>query len=212
MKLEVWRHSIKSTRNRPIEITAPLAIISKGGKVKWLIRLTLQLLDLLVGTYDNVSDAKADMEAIRGLYNKLGASDKFDAAVISKNAKGHVKINDSYEAAKRHDALKGLGFGLAAGLAAAIFPPVGMTAELAAGGVGGAAVGAVVGHVQAGIPRDDLKSIGDLLYPSEAALIVVYEANLADQVAQNIKAVKRVVSKVADATADQIAEDLRAVA
>jgi uncharacterized membrane protein len=168
-----------------------------------------RLLDVLVATYPNVGAAEADLKAIRDLYNKLGTSHNFDAAVISKSKKGKAKINKTYEAGTRHDSLKGLGFGLAAGLAAAIFPPVGIGAAVAAGGVGGAAIGAVVGHIQTGIPRDDLRKIGDLLYPSEAALIVVYETSLADQVAKNIKAVGRVVSKVADFTADEIAEEIR---
>jgi uncharacterized membrane protein len=76
-----------------------------------------------------------------------------------------------------------------------IFPPVGIGAALAAGGAGGAAIGAIVGHAQTGIPRDDLKMIAELLYPSKAALIVVYETSLADQVAKNIKAVGRVIKK-----------------
>jgi uncharacterized membrane protein len=171
-----------------------------------------RLLDVLVATYANIGDAETDLKAIRKLYDKLGTSHNFDAAVISKNKEGKVKIDKTYEAGTRHVALKGLGFGLAAGLAAAIFPPVGIGAAVAAGGVGGAAIGAIVGHVQIGIPRDDLKVIADLLYPSEVALIVVYETNLADQVEKNIKAVNHVVSKVADLTADEIAKDIRRAA
>ena len=171
-----------------------------------------RLLDVLVATYDNISDAKTDLKAIRQLYEKLGTSHNFDAALISKDKKGKVKIDKTYEAGTRHASLKGLGFGLAAGLAAAIFPPVGIGAALAAGGVGGAAIGAVVGHVQSGIPRDDLKMIADLLDPSKAALIVIYETDLADQVERNLKAVNHVVSKVADLTADEIAENMRRAA
>jgi len=168
-----------------------------------------RLLDVLVVTYPNVDAAETDLKAIRDLYNKLGTSHNFDAALVSKTKKGKAKINKTYEAGTRHASLKGLGFGLAAGLVAAIFPPVGIGAAVAAGGVGRAAIGAVVGHVQTGIPRDDLRKIGDLLYPSEAAIIVVYETSLADQVVKNIKAVGRVVSKVADFTADEIAEEIR---
>jgi uncharacterized membrane protein len=169
-----------------------------------------RLLDVLAATYNNVDDAKADLYAVRKLYEKLGTSHHFDAAVISKTSTGKVKINDSYEAGTEIAALKGLGFGLAAGIAATLFPPVGIGAALAAGGAGGTAIGAVVGHVQTGARREDLKKIGDLLYPSQAALIVVYETSLADQVAKNIKAVKSVVGKVTDMTADEIAREMRA--
>jgi len=167
------------------------------------------MLDVLVGTYKNVGDAKADLKAVRALYKQLGTSHNFDAAVISKNDKGKVKINETYEAGTRHEALKGLGFGLAAGLASAIFPPVGIGAALTAGGVGGAAIGALVGHLQNAIPREDLKAIADLLYPSQAALIVVYETSLADQVAKNIKAINHVISPIIDMKADQIAEEIK---
>jgi uncharacterized membrane protein len=168
-----------------------------------------QLLDVLVATYDNVGDAESDLKRVRELYKELGTSHNFDAAVISKTKKGKVKIDKTYEAGKRHEALKGLGFGLAAGLAAALFPPVGIGAALAAGGTGGMAIGALVGHIQSGIPRGDLKAFADLLDPSEAALIVVYETKLADQVKKNIKAVKKLVRQMADLKADEIADEIR---
>ena len=168
-----------------------------------------QLVDVLVATYDDVADAESDLKRVREIYKELGTSHNFDAAVISKNKRGKVKIGKTYEAGKRHDALKGLGFGLAAGLAAAIFRPVGIEAALAAGGAGGAAIGALVGHVQTGIPRADLKAFADLLDPSEAALIVVYETKLADQVKKNIKAVKKFTRQMADLKADEIADEIR---
>jgi|GEM_PF-280972 len=168
-----------------------------------------QMLDVLVATYSNVRDAEADLQALRDLYQKLGTSHNFDAAVVNKNARGKVKIDKTYEAGRRHEALKGLGFGLAAGLVAAVFPPIGIGAALLAGGVGGAAIGAVVGHVQSGIARDELKKLADQLDHSEAALIVVYETSLTEQVKKNIKAISQVISKVTDLETDEIAEEIR---
>jgi len=168
-----------------------------------------QLLDILVATYNDVASAEADLKRVRKLYEGLGTSHDFDAAVINKTKRGRVKIDKTYEAGKRHDALKGLGFGLAAGLAATLFPPIGIGAALTAGGVGGAAIGALVGHMHTGIPRGDLKAFADLLDPAEAALIVVYETSLTDQVMKNIKAVKHLVREVADLRADEIAEEIR---
>lgn len=168
-----------------------------------------QMLDVLVATYNSVGDAETDLKRIREIYKKLGTSHNFDAAVISKTKRGRVKIDKTYEAGRRHDSLKGLGFGLAAGLVAALFPPVGIGAAVAVGGAGGAAIGALVGHVQSGMPRGDLKALADLLDPAEAALIVVYEANLAEQVTKNIKAVKKLVRQVADLKADDIAEQMK---
>ena len=168
-----------------------------------------KLLDVLVGVYDNVDDAKSDYTALRDLYQKLGASDEFDAAVVTKTPEGKVKIDKTYEAGTLHDALKGLGFGLAAGLVAALFPSVGIAVALLAGGVGGTAIGAIVGHIQTGMRRADLKAIGDALDDAEYGLVIVYEANLADQVKKNIKAVRQVASKLADITADEIEKQIR---
>src|SRR4029077_3173447 len=82
----------------------------------------------------------------------------------------------------------GLGWGLAAGVAAALFPPVGIVGALALGAGGGAAIGAVTGHAHGGMSRGDLKDLGDTLDAGTAGLLVVYEANLAEQIAANIKA------------------------
>jgi uncharacterized membrane protein len=93
------------------------------------------------------------------------------------------------------------------GVVAALFPPVGI--GLVAGGAGGAAIGAVAGHASGGMSRKDLEELGDLLDAGRAGLIVVYEFNLADQVAATIKAANRVVSKATDMEADQLAADLK---
>ena len=168
-----------------------------------------QFLYVLAASYDNVDSARADFDAVRALYDEIKASDRFDAAVLSKNDKGKVHIDKTYEAGTRHDALKGLGWGLAAGAAAALFPAIGIGAALAVGGTSGAAIGSLVGHHQTGMDRGDLKQLGDVLDSGTAGLIVVYQANLADQVAATIKAVNRFESRITDLTADQIAEDIR---
>ena len=99
--------------------------------------------------------------------------------------------------------------GRAAGTAAAIFPAIGIWGALAAGGAGGAAIGGIAGHFQTGIKRGDLKEMGDVLDKGTAGLIVVYQANMADQISALIKAENRYVSQVVDASADQIAAEIR---
>ena len=44
---------------------------------------------------------------------------------------------------------------------------------------------------------------------AQAGLIAVYATNLADQVAANIKATNRIVSKATDMDADQLAADMK---
>lgn len=168
-----------------------------------------QFVYVLGASYDSIEEARADFEAVRKLYDEIKASRDFDAAVLKKTNDGKVKIEKTYEAGTRHKALKGMGWGMAAGAAAAIFPAIGIFGALAAGATGGAAIGGLVGHYQTGMDRGDLKELGDVLDKGEAALIVVYRANVADQVAALIKARNRFVSQVVDATADQIAADMR---
>jgi len=93
-------------------------------------------------------------------------------------------------------------------VAAALFPPVAI--GIAGASAGGAAIGAVVGHATGGMSRADLKDLGETLDAGQAGLIVVYETNLADQVAANIKAANRMVTKMADVRADELAEEIRA--
>ena len=57
--------------------------------------------------------------------------------------------------------------------------------------------------------RSDLKDLGETLDAGQAGLIVVYETNLADQVAANIKAANRVISRQTDMAADELAADMK---
>jgi uncharacterized membrane protein len=164
---------------------------------------------VLAASYDSVEQALADYEAVKALYRAVETSHDFDAAVVAKNDEGKVEIVKKHEQPTRHGSAVGLGWGLAAGAVAALFPPVGILGALAVGGGAGAAIGAVAGHVSGGMDRGDLKELGDVLDDGEAGLIVVYATNLADQIAANVKAANRVVSKETDMAADELARDIK---
>jgi uncharacterized membrane protein len=161
-------------------------------------------------SYDSVDDAVSDYEAVKALYHQIRTSDEFDAAVIAKDDEGKVEIVEKHEQPTRHGAAHGLGWGLAAGAVAALFPAVGILGALTVGGGAGAAIGAVSGHVSGGMPRDDLKELGEVRDEGQAGLIVVYATNMADQVAANIKAANRMVSEATDMAADDLAQEIRA--
>ncbi|GAB3781697.1 hypothetical protein GCM10027601_11380 [Nocardioides ungokensis] len=163
---------------------------------------------VIAAAYDDVDAAVADYEAVKALYREVKASHDFDAAVISKDEDGKVHIVKKHEQPTRHGAAKGLGWGLAAGVAAALFPPVAI--GIATAGAGGAAIGAVVGHATGGMSRGDLKDLGETLDAGQAGLIAVYETNMADQIAANIKATNRMITKATDLAADQLAADMKA--
>jgi uncharacterized membrane protein len=162
---------------------------------------------VIAAAYDDVDAAVADYEAVKAVYRAVQTSHDFDAAVVAKNQDGNVRIVKKHEQPTRHGAAVGLGWGLAVGVVSALFPPAGI--GLVAAGAGGAAIGGVAGHVSGGMSRSDLKELGETLDAGQAGLVAVYETNLADQVAANIKAANRVVSKVTDMEADQLAADLK---
>lgn len=164
---------------------------------------------LAAASYESVDAAVSDYEAIKALYHEVKSSDDFDAAVIAKNEDGKVDIVKKHEQPTRHGAAHGLRWGLAAGAVAALFPAVGILGALAAGGGAGAAIGAVSGHVAGGMRRDDLKELGDVLDEGQAGLIVLYATNMADQIAANIKAANRVVSKETEMVAGELARQIK---
>ncbi|MDP2307633.1 MAG: DUF1269 domain-containing protein [Pseudomonadota bacterium] len=156
-------------------------------------------------SYDDVKTAVGEYDTINALYNQLGTSYEFDAAVIEKTPSGHVRIVRTREQPSRHGAAMGLSWGLAAGVIAALFPAVGIWAGLAAGGGAGALIGALAGHVVGGMNRGDLKTLGDLLDRGQAGLVVVYAANRADQVANLLKAANVLKFELRDAAIDDLA-------
>jgi uncharacterized membrane protein len=162
---------------------------------------------VIAAAYDDVDLAVADYEAVKELYREVKSSHDFDAAVIAKDEDGKVRIVKKHEQPTRHGAAVGLGWGLATGVVAALFPPVGI--GIAAAGGAGAAIGGVAGHASGGMSRGDLKDLGEALDAGQAGLIAVYETNLADQVAANIKAANRVISRETDMAADQLAADMK---
>jgi uncharacterized membrane protein len=163
---------------------------------------------VLAASYDSVADAEADYEAIKALYHEIETSHDFDAAVVARDEDGKISVVKKHEEPTRHGAVHGLGWGLAIGAACAILPGVALLGGLAVGGGAGAAIGAVTGHMKGGLEDEDLKELGTVLEQGQAGLIVVYATNMADQVAANIKAVNRFVSKEVDASADDLAAQL----
>jgi uncharacterized membrane protein len=170
----------------------------------------LDTLLVLGASYDTREEAEADYEAIKALYQEVATSHAFDAAVLERDTDGKVHVVKKHEEPTRHGAAKGLGWGLAIGAAIAIFPAIGLAGGLVAGGGAGAAMGAVKGHMEGGMKDDDLKQLGAVLEEGRFGLIAVYATNMADQIAANIKAVNRYVSAEVDASADELAEQLKA--
>lgn len=123
---------------------------------------------IYVATYANLNDAKTDYQAVKQLYSD-GIIGTYDAAVVSKDATGKVKITVT-EKPTQYGAWAGLAVGALVGL---FFPPY-LVWEAAVGAV----AGGLIGHFWRGLSHADLKKIGDTLQDSTATLVVIGKSKL----------------------------------
>ena len=130
-----------------------------------------------VATYANPQDAKTDFDGVKKLYYD-GIIGVYDAAIISKDATGQVKIHET-EMPTQYGAWSGVAVGALLGI---FFSPY-LIWEL----VGGAALGALIGHLWGGMSRSDLKHVGQTLQSSTTALIVVGRSRLQEALQGVIK-------------------------
>jgi uncharacterized membrane protein len=142
---------------------------------------------VFAASYDTLDAAEADYHAVRELYLASGLIDTYDAAVITRDDDGKVRIVAKHEQPTRRGAWRGLGIGLAGGALVALFPAVGLGAGLLVGGAGGAGLGAMAGHVAGGLRRADLKDLGELLDNGHSGLVVVTASDLGNRVEQAIR-------------------------
>ncbi len=150
---------------------------------------------MYVGDYESVDDAKADLEALRELHSEHVVG-TYDAAVLTKDEEGNVKIVDKIEKPTQHGGWAGLAVGAAVGL---IFPP-----SILVSGLIGAGAGALIGHLHGGMSRSDLKEIGEMLDESDAALIVVGEATIERAVEDATRRAKQEMKKEVRADAKEM--------
>jgi uncharacterized membrane protein len=137
---------------------------------------------IYAGEYDDVEDAKADLEALEELHREHVVG-TYDAAVVTKNEEGKVEIVDKIEKPTQHGGWYGAAVGAAIGL---VFPP-----GILLGGLMGAGAGALIGHLEGGMSSSDVREVGELLDNSEAALIVVGEATIERAVAEATERAKK---------------------
>ena len=139
-------------------------------------------------TYGSTDVAWADYDELLGVHAKKLVG-TYDVAVIDRDD-GRVRVHKQ-EQATEHGAWGGIAVGALVGV---LFP---------AGVVGLAALGGVVGglgaHFSKGLSRGDLKELGEHLMDGEAALIVIGESRVKEQLDEALTHADKSIQKELDA-------------
>jgi uncharacterized membrane protein len=151
-------------------------------------------------TYESRDEAIADYDVLIALHEaKLVGT--YDVAVITKDSDGKVHV-EKHEKPTQHGAWGGIAVG---GLLGVLFPPSVLGAAVVGGVVGG-----VGGHLKKGMSRGDAKELGELLDGGEAALVVIGESRLEEQLDKVLEHALRSVEKEIDADGEELKKELRA--
>jgi uncharacterized membrane protein len=140
---------------------------------------------IYVATYPDEMAARADYEAVKDLH-AAGLVGSYDAAVVTKDAKGKVHENKD-ETATRHGAWWGIAAGAVLG---AIFPPS-ILGTAAVGGV----IGGVSGHLAKGMSRSRVKELGDFIEPGQAGLVIVGESKIENAIQNAVTHAEKVTAE-----------------
>jgi uncharacterized membrane protein len=84
-----------------------------------------------------------------------------------------------------------------------LFPPA-----LIGSAIVGAGAGGLVGHLKGGVSRDDLKELGDELDAGSAAVIVLGESKIEEQLEKATTRANKLIEKQIDADADEFKRDV----
>jgi len=157
---------------------------------------------LYAALYDDVAAAEADYEAVFDLH-ALGAIGTFDSAVIRKDEEGKVRVTKT-EKPTQHGAWTGAGVGALVGI---IFPPAILGAAIVGAGAGG-----LTAHLVKGLSRADLKELGEELEGGTAAVIVIGESKIEEQLEKATQRSVKLIEKQIDADADELKREIEAAA
>lgn len=154
---------------------------------------------IYAATYAQRADAEADYDTLLDLHAaKLVGT--YDVALVTKDLDGKVHVH-KHEKPTQHGAWTGIAVGAVVGI---LFPPSVLGAA-AVGGLGGG----VIGHLWRGMSRGDAKELGELLDAGEAALIVVGESRLGEQLDKALTRAEKTLEKELDADSKELQKELK---
>jgi uncharacterized membrane protein len=155
---------------------------------------------IYAATYADRTAALGDYDSLVELHaEKLVGT--YDVALITKGPDGKVHV-EKHEKPTQHGAWGGIAVGAVVGI---LFPP----SVLGAAAVGGV-VGGVGAHLRRGISRGDAKELGELLDGGEAALIVIGESRLEEQLDKALTRAEKSIEKEIDADNEEFRRELEA--
>ena len=153
---------------------------------------------IYAATYGQRASALEDYESLIELHQaKLVGS--YDVALISRDDDGKVHV-EKHEKPTQHGAWGGIAVGALVGV---LFPP----SVLGAAAVGGV-VGGVGAHLRKGISRGDAKDLGELLEGGEAALIVIGQSRVQEQLDKLLTRAEKTLERELDADAKELEREL----
>jgi uncharacterized membrane protein len=153
---------------------------------------------IYAATYGDRQAAYADYDSLLDLHTAhlVGS---YDVALITKDNDGKVHVV-KHEKPTQHGAWGGIAVGAVVGI---LFPP----SVLGAAAVGGV-VGGVAGHLRRGISRGDARELGELLDGGEAALIVIGESRVEEQLDRALTRAEKSIEKQIDADGEELRSEL----
>jgi uncharacterized membrane protein len=151
--------------------------------------------------YDTADDARADYLVLVEAHAE-GWVGTYDAAVLEKTPDGKVHVHKD-EKPTQHGAWTGAGVGALVGL---VFPPA-----IIGSAVVGATAGGLIGHLRGGMSRSDLKELGDYLGENEAALIVIAEDHVQEELDKRLTRAAKTMEKEVNADPQEVEKQLAAV-
>ena len=159
---------------------------------------------IYIATYADRADALADYDAMLDLH-EIRLVGSYDVAVVRKDAEGKVHVQ-KHEKPTQHGVWAGVLVGALVGV---LFPPavVGVATVAGAAAVGGV-VGGLGGHFLEGLSRGDSRELGDLLEAGQAALVVIGESRVEEELDKVLTRAEKSIEKEIDADREQLKREL----
>jgi uncharacterized membrane protein len=153
---------------------------------------------IYAATYGDSQAAYADYDSLLDLHSAhlVGS---YDVALVTKDHDGRIHVV-KHEKPAQHGAWGGIAVGAMVGI---LFPP----SVLGAAAVGGL-VGGVGGHLRRGISRGDARELGQLLDEGQAALVVIGESRLEEQLDKALTRAEKSIEKEIDADSEEFRREL----